>query len=1057
MAVIIRNKTKPAQPKEPFFATDSFSPALTATAPVETPALRAVALSTQVDSNAPDAREMEKLARVASEMNDTLARLEQNGRDVAHLRQAANVFLSSDPLRYQMPQDPKFRPFSPLSTDNLRMVARHNDVPARCISHLISEVVKVPIKVAPRDAKDTAKSTLRAIDDATAWLGEDGGLGGFGVRRSVFEAQMIRDVLEIGALALHFDFATRGDRLDGKPSQVRAIDAATIQPLVTPYGFPVGEDNYAFTQWVQGIQIGSFARDEMIYEGLPSFARSDSPYFMSPTEFAAVQIYTLTRVDEWNRTWLTEGSGYRRWLKLNDNVTPDQATEWMEIMKLQTEGNSKQRHGMGIAPGDITGDESRRDQDFEGFERSRMDRIYSCYGVNPASVGQHSRQYKDSQEAAMDSTREGMVAELLLMREQLYNRIFRRRGWGFLEVTEDVPPLTETQQERVIRQTGEIAGGIKTVNEVRTDNGDEHVEGGDELLLPGTLKPLSQIVAPPAPDVAPDAAPSGGTNADGGAMPGDDAPNTGVNTGVNTGANSGKSPEDKTERAEVALPVERAQHEHEFSCVMAYLSEDGADIVRNYARATIDESDLVEQGKKGDGWEYEPHITVRYGLHTHDVSEIAGALEQRPGITAYPGAVSSFDSSETGKPYDVVKIDVRPDGELLAAHDELGALPHTDSHADYKPHITLAYVQPGAGAKYTTKTAPIDGPLVFTSVRFSDRDGQAHSINLRDGHVKAVARALAQWERKSLNRLERGQSAACAFGSDVLTDEFCETLRARLEGVHDKDGVRAVMRMAGRAKTTSDTHNNAGSFASFWGGSERDNTTKKYFNGKNLSIERNNADEVDQRVKKLFGKSLSDTDFKHLAGAPDGSYITITPHHDPKRGDAVIVEVQHDNITPWGEDKRGAVFTLESGSEPGKPNIYYDGLSTQGVRGFGARMMGYTIQKARDLGMGYITCHAAGNSESKDLQGWKMWPKVGFDALLPERVKGELMKSSLPEDARNSQYINELQKTKEGQKFWMREGESFDGIFELEPKSFFGKRSEEIKNACFEHFGIKLK
>ena len=364
------------------------------------------------------------------------------------------------------------------------------------MTHLKSEVVKVPLKIVAKDEEDQSRATQRALEEANVWFSEEGGLGGVGVRRAVFEAQMLDDILVVGAAALHFGYATVGARADRKPTEIRAFDSSTIQPLVTPYGFPIGDESPAFSQWVQGIQIGQFTRDEMIYEGLPAYAVTHTPYFGSPTEQAAVQIYTLVRVDQWNRVWLTEGSGHKRWLKLNESVTPSQALEWLEMMKLQTQGNDQERHGMGIAPGEMTGEESRKDQDFEAYEHSRIDRVCLSYGVNPASIGQHSRQYKDSQEAAMDSTREGMVADLLLWREDLYNRILRRMGWEMLAVTEDVPPPNESAQERTTRQAAEIGGGGRTINQIRAENGDDPVDGGDELLFPASLKPLSQIMAP---------------------------------------------------------------------------------------------------------------------------------------------------------------------------------------------------------------------------------------------------------------------------------------------------------------------------------------------------------------------------------------------------------------------------------------------------------------------------------------------------------------------------------------------------------------------------------
>lgn len=49
------------------------------------------------------------------------------------------------------------------------------------------------------------------------------------------------------------------------------------------------------------------------------------------------------------------------------------------------------------------------------------------------------------------------------------------------------------------KQSARLERGVWSINEVREMDGMEPVAAGDEALLPGTLKPLSQVVAEPAP------------------------------------------------------------------------------------------------------------------------------------------------------------------------------------------------------------------------------------------------------------------------------------------------------------------------------------------------------------------------------------------------------------------------------------------------------------------------------------------------------------------------------------------------------------------------------
>ncbi len=114
----------------------------------------------------------------------------------------------------------------------------------------------------------------------------------------------------------------------------------------------------------------------------------------------------------------------------------------------------------------------------------------------------------------------------------------------------------------------------------------------------------------------------------------------------------------------------------------------------------IPDSELAE-----DGREVQPHVTVKYGLHDNDPVAVQQALADEGPIAAKVGKVSIFPASETGSDYDVVKMDVdSPD--LHRLNEKVAALPSTDTHPLYKPHITLAYVKAGEGQKYVGKSVP---------------------------------------------------------------------------------------------------------------------------------------------------------------------------------------------------------------------------------------------------------------------------------------------------------------------------------------------------------------
>ncbi len=158
---------------------------------------------------------------------------------------------------------------------------------------------------------------------------------------------------------------------------------------------------------------------------------------------------------------------------------------------------------------------------------------------------------------------------------------------------------------------------------------------------------------------------------------------------------------------------------HKFSCVQANLDDGIASVVLTMAQ-NVKDDDLTAGGR-----EDQPHITVRYGLHSANVADVRPYL-----LNVRPMPIIGNLSVFTLPTFDVLKLDVVSPA-LIKLHDALGALPHTDTHPEYHPHITLAYVKSGEGAKYTAMKNPLAMmPIALNSVQFSAHDGQKTTIPL---------------------------------------------------------------------------------------------------------------------------------------------------------------------------------------------------------------------------------------------------------------------------------------------------------------------------------------
>jgi 2'-5' RNA ligase len=120
-----------------------------------------------------------------------------------------------------------------------------------------------------------------------------------------------------------------------------------------------------------------------------------------------------------------------------------------------------------------------------------------------------------------------------------------------------------------------------------------------------------------------------------------------------------------------------------------------------------------------DGKEPSPHITVKYGLHAHDPEAVRRAVAGFGPVAVKLGSISLFPADA----YDVVKIDVEGAGLRTLNAAIADACPHTDTHPEYVPHITLAYVLPGRGAKYTGGHELVGQTVLLSNLTFSPASG----------------------------------------------------------------------------------------------------------------------------------------------------------------------------------------------------------------------------------------------------------------------------------------------------------------------------------------------
>jgi 2'-5' RNA ligase len=168
---------------------------------------------------------------------------------------------------------------------------------------------------------------------------------------------------------------------------------------------------------------------------------------------------------------------------------------------------------------------------------------------------------------------------------------------------------------------------------------------------------------------------------------------------------------------------------YRYSSTQIDLPDDLAEEIVEWGRRYLpDDAIYTDPDDPSFGRENEIHATVLYGIHEDSPDKVAALLEEQKPFACALGRVNLF---QTNPKFDVVKAEVRS-RELHRLHNRLKeSLEVTDKYPVYRPHVTIAYVQPGAANRLKGGGAFLGRSFEVREIIFSSHAGKKTKLRLK--------------------------------------------------------------------------------------------------------------------------------------------------------------------------------------------------------------------------------------------------------------------------------------------------------------------------------------
>jgi phage portal protein BeeE len=390
----------------------------------------------------------------------------------------------------------KKKPDSTITFDVLRSFSLKYEIVRACINLRKRQLSGMEWDIVTAETSDTNDYTddILVAKEFISQLGgtpdpTTGKITGGSYRK--FMNMAIEDLMALDALALYRVRNNAGDLLTLLP-----VDGATIRLMISGMGSAPPPPAIAYKQVIRGTVTAELTTNDLIYDMMNP--RTNSPYGLSPLESLMITVSAAMKSGMYNLAYLTDGNIPEGLIEAPEKWSATQIKEFEKNWNAALAGDDSATRQLHMLPAgaNYTPTKKPNDMAFESFNEWLMRLTCTVYDVMPVEIGFPPKGAGLGDKGANQSQKEtgndkGLRPIANILEELMNNVIQDDLGLPHLKFSFQGLEVENLSESATINQTL-IFSGQRTINEVRTDDGLDAIEGGDALFIVGQANPLNQ-------------------------------------------------------------------------------------------------------------------------------------------------------------------------------------------------------------------------------------------------------------------------------------------------------------------------------------------------------------------------------------------------------------------------------------------------------------------------------------------------------------------------------------------------------------------------------------